>query len=67
MSGLLVSGGSVSNTLCLYSDKQSDIEVVIVAVLPLRKRDKDLLKTLPEPMHGICHKKQGKCALVQMA
>ena len=67
MSGLLVSGAGVSNTLCLYTDKQSDIKVIIAAVLPLSKQDKDLPKTLPEPMHGIRHKKQGKCALVQMA
>ena len=67
MSGLIVSGVGVSNTLGLYIDKQTDIEIVIVAVLPLGKQDNNLPETLPEPMHGIRHKKQGKCALVQMA
>ena len=66
MSGFLASGGGPSNTLCLYTDSESDIEVVIVAVLPLSKQDKDLPEALLEPMHGICHKKQGKWALVQM-
>ena len=55
--GLLVSGGGVSNTLCLYTDKQSDIEVIIAAVLALGRQDKDLHETLPDPMHGIHHKK----------
>ena len=68
MSGLLVSGGGVNNTLCLYTNKQSDIEVVNAAVLlPLGKQDKDLPETLPEPLYGIRHKKQGKCALVHIA
>ena len=67
MSDLLVSGGGVSNILCLYSDKQSNIEVVVAAMLPPGKQDKDLHETLPELMHGIHHKKQGKCALVHMA
>ena len=67
MSGLLASGGGVSNTFCLYTDKQSDIEVIIAAVLPFGMQDKDLLTTLPEPVHGIHHKKRGKCALVQIS
>ena len=37
MLGLLASGRGVRNTLCLHSDKQSDMEVIIAAVLPLSK------------------------------
>ena len=36
-------------------------------MLPLRKQDKDLPETLPEPIYGIHHKKQEKCALVHLA
>ena len=57
----------VSTIFSLYTDKQSDIEIVITAVLQLGKQGKDLLETLREPIHGIRHKKQDKCALVQMA
>ena len=67
MPGLLASGGGVSKILCVYTDKQSDTEVVIAVVLPLSKQDKYLPKTLPEPIYGIRHKKQGKCALVQIS
>ena len=57
----------VSVILSACTPTKSDIEVVNAAVLPLGKQDKDLPETLPEPMYGIRHKKQGKCALVHMA
>ena len=55
MSGLLASGESASNTLCLYTVKQSDIEVVISAVL----QEKDLPETLPESLHVFTIKSKG--------
>ena len=55
MLGLLVSGGGVSNSLPVH--RQSDNEVLAVAGLPLGGQDEDLPENLPEPMHGILHKK----------
>ena len=47
--------------------QQTDIKVVMIAAgLPLSKQDKDLPETLPEPMYGIRHKKQGKCPVVHI-